>query len=278
MKVPPEEKFGPLNRCIYCDKETRPDALTDEHIIPLSLGGHRVLEKASCRYCADHTGAVNGHCAGTIFRALRVHHEAPTRRPRDRPKTLTMMGEQPAHDRVNISARERAEISVDEAVGFVTFLIFPAPGILRGATPDPKILQIGHVVCETTDDATDRARKLKQEGRPHSAFVEFEVFKFLRLLAQIAHGYAVVTLGMDSFVHRLPPIILGRDPCASQYIGSDLGDAIPLLEAPASSTIHQVKGGILQDADRKLFAVQIQMFSFLRPLPPTYLVVAGEMR
>ena len=63
-----------------------------------------------------------------------------------------------------------------------------------------------------------------------------------------------------------------------EHIGSDLGDAIPPLEAPASSTIHQVKGGILQDADRKLFAVQIQMFSFLRPLPPTYLVVAGEMR
>ena len=40
-------------RCIYCGRaDVR---LTDEHFLPLSLGGQHVIEKASCHSCADIT-------------------------------------------------------------------------------------------------------------------------------------------------------------------------------------------------------------------------------
>jgi hypothetical protein len=39
--------------CIYCG--ARGTVLTNEHVIPLSLGGQHILERASCRACADIT-------------------------------------------------------------------------------------------------------------------------------------------------------------------------------------------------------------------------------
>jgi hypothetical protein len=45
-------KYPPVGKCIYCESKSK---LTDEHIIPFGLGGNAVLQKASCRSCADIT-------------------------------------------------------------------------------------------------------------------------------------------------------------------------------------------------------------------------------
>jgi hypothetical protein len=46
-------KIASRGLCIYCGK--RDVRLTDEHVVPFSLGGHHILEAASCLTCADIT-------------------------------------------------------------------------------------------------------------------------------------------------------------------------------------------------------------------------------
>jgi 5-methylcytosine-specific restriction endonuclease McrA len=46
-------KYPPKSHCIYCGKNGVP--LTDEHIVPFSLGGQHILQNASCLECADIT-------------------------------------------------------------------------------------------------------------------------------------------------------------------------------------------------------------------------------
>ena len=46
--------YPPVGRCIYCGA-TEPPAdigrFTDEHIIPLAMGGNLILPQASCKQC-----------------------------------------------------------------------------------------------------------------------------------------------------------------------------------------------------------------------------------
>ncbi|WP_372805616.1 HNH endonuclease [Loktanella salsilacus] len=46
--------FTEFNECIYCGSA---DDLTDEHIVPFSIGGNHILSKASCKSCAKITSA-----------------------------------------------------------------------------------------------------------------------------------------------------------------------------------------------------------------------------
>jgi hypothetical protein len=46
-------KIASKGACIYCG--TSNTVLTDEHVIPSSLGGQHILLGASCRPCADLT-------------------------------------------------------------------------------------------------------------------------------------------------------------------------------------------------------------------------------
>jgi 5-methylcytosine-specific restriction endonuclease McrA len=61
LELPPDTVLAPVSACIYCGA-TEPDTkLTDEHIVPLSLGGTLILPKASCLACARQTGKLEGY-------------------------------------------------------------------------------------------------------------------------------------------------------------------------------------------------------------------------
>ncbi len=63
-KIPTKE------RCIYCGKADV--KLTDEHFLPLSLGGQHVIEKASCLAYADITKKFEQHVARDMWGDART--------------------------------------------------------------------------------------------------------------------------------------------------------------------------------------------------------------
>src|SRR5262245_27323795 len=74
-----------VGRCVYCDSD---DDLSDEHVVPLGLGGTWILQAASCGRCRDITSRIELQVLREHSLALRTVTEMPTRRKGERPKSL----------------------------------------------------------------------------------------------------------------------------------------------------------------------------------------------
>ena len=72
--------------CIYCG--ARDCRLADEHVVPYSLGGQRILEGASCDLCADITKKFEQDVARDMWAAPRNSYNAPSRRKKLREKYI----------------------------------------------------------------------------------------------------------------------------------------------------------------------------------------------
>jgi hypothetical protein len=73
--------LGRVGRCIYCGTT---ESLSDEHVIPLGLGGRSILYDASCQSCANITSAFERVVLRDQFGAFRARVGVPTRRPKQR--------------------------------------------------------------------------------------------------------------------------------------------------------------------------------------------------
>ena len=81
-------KIPTKGRCIYCGKAGV--KLTDEHFLPLSLGGQHVIEKGSCLACADITKKFEQHVARDMWGDARNSYNAPSRRRNAGPSHITL--------------------------------------------------------------------------------------------------------------------------------------------------------------------------------------------
>ena len=73
--------YGSKGACIY--RGVRDELLTDEHIVPYSLGGSHVIRRASCLGCADMTKKFEqkvdrpvGRCSHSLQRADKAETRA----------------------------------------------------------------------------------------------------------------------------------------------------------------------------------------------------------
>jgi hypothetical protein len=269
MKVSPDIRLPASDRCIYCRRDVTECELTEEHIIPFSLGGNLILPFGSCKDCAGETHAIEGHCSGQMFRALRVHHEVPTRRPKKRPKHLTVLDGKTPH-----SAPVR-QVPVTDAPGVVCFPQFESPGFLRRNPAKAGISIEGYNWYGTTADAAQRQQSLEDSGFAGAlAYTEFNSTTFARVLAKIAHAFVAASVGLDGFIPLLVPVILGKDPNISSYVGNAPDKQI--LPAPSKSSLHQIGTDTFMMKGKRYIFAQIRLFSNLHPLPPVYTVVVGE--
>ncbi|MGE0742901.1 MAG: HNH endonuclease [Hyphomonadaceae bacterium] len=84
-KSPSQQRLSPVDRCIYC---LATDALTDEHIIPVSLGGLLILPKASCPRCQVVTTRFEQAVARHMYWPLRLRLGIEGSRKRKKPDAL----------------------------------------------------------------------------------------------------------------------------------------------------------------------------------------------
>jgi hypothetical protein len=269
MKIPPEVKFQPVGKCIYCGTDRV--RLNPEHIIPFSFGGHYVLPEASCQACADMTGADEGHCCSDILRALRVHQQFPTRRPKKRPKTLPILeGKEP-------EGAPLRDVPISDAPGILLLPILQPPRILFGLPPSD---QLGHVTFAywlTTEDAVQRQRKLISEGLAGAlTYSRFQFAPFLRTLAKIAHGYDVANVGIANSDGTRNPYILRKDDKIPYLVGGTPpnGPLATIVPIPRDdSGLHQLYPFAAVIDGLSYVAVQIRLFAHLRPPTPVYTVI-----
>ncbi len=263
-----QHRYPDLGRCAYCGAGLKDTALTDEHVIPLSLGGGLILPVASCKACQDITGAFEGHNAGRLFRPIRRQFKFPSRR-RGRKQR-----EERAKETFVVKVNgKKLNIPADEYPGLLVTFVFPAPTLLLGMAPTNESFT-GRIGISTLPDFGERLNRLRAK---YSDQVEFPTYGSSevvgRLLAKIAHTYAVAELGPDAFRPYLLGIIRGQDAGLMRHlIGSAAG------AEPARGDLHEIEILPANALDTgKLVIVKIRLFSN-SPGVATHYVVAGEMK
>lgn len=199
-----------VGECIYCGSD---DGLSDEHVIPLSLGGNFVLPLASCTKCNAITSAFEGKVAGGFMRDARVVAGLPTRHRKKRPSHLPIQ--------VNRDGQfEEVKVPADAFPAFVHLPLLSPPGLFEGRSGVAGVdVQQGFETIHFGKDPAAVARDLKTDSIRMT--VNWDVTSFARLLAKAAYGFAVGSLGkIPRDEVPILPLILGNADDASVWLGT----------------------------------------------------------
>jgi hypothetical protein len=206
-----------IGRCIYCGIGPDKAKLTNEHIVPFSLGADAYLKEASCSTCQKITRDFETHLARNVFGQLRIHIGIQTRNPGQRPTELPT--------RIVRGDKEtRVTLPIKDHPNFLPMPIWETPGILRGEQPHSGftglVAHLFYYVPPTLGEAI---------GMRHAEAVQLlpdfrvETDRFARAIAKIAYCQAVARLGLDGFRRlALPDLILGKYTGISYFVGSAL--------------------------------------------------------
>lgn len=259
-----KKRFQPVDRCIYCGST---ESLSDEHVIPLGLGGTLILPKASCRSCADITGAFEQ-------RLLRGHWWAYRRKvgiksrhhPKEQPDTFPVIFEYPSGEIF------REQIKPEE-YPFLVVCDFDSPSILKNTLVSG--IPVARVVVKPLI-AQEKMPNLKRHGAKGtptmSIEMNFNVEDFVRLLAKIALAYAIGRRSLAAFSELyLDKIVVGPTDGALSYVGRATVQAVTIAGAGRLHALAEhVAGGVL--------GVYIVLFREADEDMPVYDVIVGRLR
>lgn len=259
-------KLSPVNQCIYCT-EINTSALTDEHIIPFSLDGRTILQKASCRPCAAKVSAVEQFFARNVLGPMRMAQNGRSRRKSRWP------------DRVEIEVefeegRKIVEIPREyHPGGFATAKFINVAPVLGVPMVDPEKAAVPYIL------ALDRWKELPELQGAKGFLVGrldkvFNAGMVARLAAKIAYCHAIAMLGLEGFDSDLPQFILNDDPGIFQFVGADPSQGPPVKEQE-----HKLKLDITRAPNGIFVTCIVWLYAnwgnVENPMP-SYLAVVGK--
>ena len=143
------------------------------------------------------------------------------------------------------------------------------PGILIGKPPAP-VIQFEHHIFGHMSILAETKRRFQEQN---AVGIHLDGYSWVRMLAKIAHGYAVAELGLDRFAPALPDLILGRNPSLASYLIGKCPIPPPIPDNPPLLMI-EMKSANMDDGQR-LAAVNMRLFAELGREVPVYVVIAG---
>jgi hypothetical protein len=262
LPAQPARTYGPVGHCVYCGSTHQ---LSDEHIIPLGLGGRLVLPQSSCSSCSAKTTKFERTCLRTMYGPLRLLYGLPSRRKNSRPETLQLKIK-----RTKESEWEYVPVVKERYPFLITFPYFEAPGALAGtdesAAPGPVTSRLWIRGASPHHDFQELLQSLVQELGVHSLMPESkaEVSAFCSLLAKIALSHIAADIGVSAQRSRLAHIALGQNMNnCMHYIGSVATDE------PPSNSLHEIS--LARHARTGSILVRLRLLAKLGT--PTYFVV-----
>jgi hypothetical protein len=260
-----QRTYNAVGRCIYCPPSTTPPGhLGEEHIIPLSFGGRRVLPFASCRHHERITTQFEDHCFKGMMETARDHLGLRGRqkiKKRDKLRVLLKDG----------SRSEPLPLKDHPSALIIPRMPVPTVYYKKHETEDlPPAVQI--TITPMGNDILERAKRL---GREVNLTRGLSAFQFYRLIAKIAHSFAVAELGF-TFAPYLINLIEANPPIfASHLVGGGFVD-IPT----AANTLHEIEfaPSIEGPVGDELLLVRVRLFANLPGTPNHYAVVGSRWR
>lgn len=254
----PEIVYDPVGRCMYCGADRyAADSnrnLATEHIIPFGLNGNLLLPQSTCRKCERTTGRFEAIVLKGSLLGCRINLGLKTRSPKERPKSFPVF---------DSTKKPEVKVMIDVADYPPTLLLarLGPPEALTGIAGSGNIIQLWHHQFAMPDW---RLMKLKY-NLTNFAYSSLDNRSFFRMLAKIAHSYAVATLRIDGFKPLLREFILEEnDQVTTPFVGG-----IP-EDQPAQTSLHVID----MEPHDTLVVVRLRLFAMLGA--PTYRVVAGR--
>jgi HNH endonuclease len=243
--------------CIYC--AAHGVDLTDEHVVPFSLGGAHILEDASCRRCAAITTKFERDVAKDMWGDARISYKVPSRRKKKRKIHIVLAD--PA-DR-----SRRVKVPYSEYPAPMLFYKMSRAGLLEGL-PDTVDLSSAWQMVAVHDDV--KAKGFQQKfGVPLTAKIRHMPESFARLLAKIGYCNLLTILDPGDFRPICLPYILGERKNPSYVVGG----ALEIAESEAVGYRLDVVG--FGSAERMMLVTEIRLFANVGT--PTYHVVVGDV-
>jgi hypothetical protein len=260
--------YAPVGRCIYCGSfewsAEQARKLGDEHIVPEGLGGRLLLPEASCRRCEGVTSKFELEWLRGAFYTARV--QKGLGKQKKLPSRFLPLQVQKNGQTVWES------IPLEKYPAMIVTLLFDHPEILSDCAPAEKTLS-GGVAVGILPSFGLRLKPYLDQGAvtfvpPRSSATSEQLG---RMLAKIAHSYAVAELGIMGFQPFLRNIILGTDiRHLSHYVGGTR--ELP----PASNNGYEIKLSTVESIGfHSYLMASIRLLSDVQGMPE-YWVVVGE--
>lgn len=252
-------KYPTRGVCIYCRKNDV--RLTDEHIVPYSLGGQHVLEAASCHSCANVTMKFEQKVARDLWGDARASYNAPTRRKRER-KTHVVY-QDPTEPWKTIS------VPVGEYPGTFVFYTMDQAGLLQGLPEFADSSAFWNFIAISDNHRLDDYHS-KHPGKVGIMFRHVPM-DFGRMLAKIGYCQALTSLDLSDFRPICLPYILGQRANVSYVVGGT-----KLVQTPEPSNGYSLSTIAFGDQERLMIVVLIRLYA--NTSSPAYHVVVGDAR
>jgi hypothetical protein len=234
--------------------------LTDEHFLPLSLGGQHVIEKASCRKCADITKKFEQDVAREMWGDARISYDAPSRRKKERPTHIKVHDpEQPGRT---------VKVPYSEYPAPIIFYKMQKAGMLLGA---PENLDISGAWQFSAVHDDKRVKGFEDKfGIKLTAKFRHVPNSFGRLLAKIGYGQVLWALEPDEFRPLCVPYILGAKSNVSYVVGGTFD-----IPPPNPGIGYNLRTVVYGDKTRILLIALLRIYANLHS--PIYHVVVGDV-
>ena len=201
-------KYESKGFCIYCGRSDV--KLTDEHIVPLSLGGFHVLLKASCRDCNKITSKFELEVMRNLWGDARNSYNAPSRRKNRRKSHIILSGPK--------DGSKKLKVKYTDYPAPMIFYFMSRAGILQGLSETFDLSK------EWKLKAIVDQKKLEQfeQKFPGQLTLKFKHVpdSFARLVAKIGYGQALTILDPTDFRPVCVPYILGEKENLSFIVGA----------------------------------------------------------
>jgi hypothetical protein len=261
----PKKRYPPVGRCIYCLAYS--GKLQDEHVVPYGLAGNLiVLPKASCSSCASITGKIEYYCLREILGHFRIKIGAPTRRPRERPDNIEVHRGRYDRTRSAVELSQIVTIAPSDLPFMYPSLTFPTAGILVGRSPD--------------EDVNYELKIHRMEGELEGFLGKDGAIRigpmlpieYVRMIAKIAHAYAIAELGLNGFRPLLKQLILDKTITLTRALHL-VGSEIPTPASTPDFLFVAWDRCVLADG-RRYVVVRLRLFPCFGA--PLYHVFVGE--
>ncbi len=194
--------------CIYCG-DTKSE-LTDEHVLPYSIGGVHILNDASCKLCAKITTRFERDVLKGLWDDARNSYNAPSRRKYKREKFIFLSDPKGQARKLKIPYEE-----------------YPAPMVFYHMDTAGLLLDLPESVDRSkfwtfkaiTDQQKLEAFEKKYPGRL-TAQMRFNHDSYARMLEKIGYCQVLCSLDPADFRPICLPYILGQKSNHSYIVGS----------------------------------------------------------
>ncbi|MQA37665.1 hypothetical protein [Rugamonas aquatica] len=242
--------------CIYCGDA----GTTDEHHISQWLGGISYIKKSCCYKCQKiiNDGIENPMSKGIFWSPRKFLGLRSSSNSKD-PLPLTLIKSD--------SEEVKVKVPLEHNPGFLTLVALPEPSILSCDRPT---LRTGEMNLQFITSVFDPEKHEEFKRRYPSEYVatgELKLVPFMRLLAKIAHGFAIHS-GIP-FRPLLREFILYGDRAQGEFFVGGQSGFGPKSE---HSIVYEADWINIRGTD--FLEVRIQLFALASM--PVYRIIVGE--